>query len=143
MKRIKLLHVIFVLAISQLIVSSCKELVIKEIDITYQVTATTLERDLTIYYANDLNGEDVVNDTVTLLWEKTYTVESDTANQRKYDLSVYCWEAWPDPISQTVTVRIIEDGEVVVEKFTGGSASIGYNDTHIFATLPSKIRYED
>jgi hypothetical protein len=142
MKKLKFAHVFVSLLLIQILISGCKESVIREIEITYQVTATSLDRPLTIYYANDLNGEDVVNDTTTLLWEKTYVMKSDTTLERLFDLYVYSWEAWPDAVSQVVTTRIIEHGNIVAEKSSGGTAGIGYSDTYIYVYLPSKNRYE-
>ena len=114
----------------------------KEIDITYQVEALTTDRDFTVYYANDINGEDVVHDTATLLWQKTYTMKSDTSLQREFYIEVYCGED-ANNISQTITTRIIEDGVIVAELSTGGTSFIDANKTFIYAYLPSINRWED
>ena len=140
MKSKNFLILLCILGITMLFASSCTSWVPKEIEITYQVTATNLDRDLEIYYANEYNGKDVIHDTATLFWEKTYTVVSDTVNQRWYELYVFCDES--DPVTtQLITVRIIEDGVIVAERSTGGTAYIGFGETIIDALLPSENRF--
>lgn len=136
MKKIYL----FTLALS-LIFVSCRKSQIVDVTIRYEVEAMSSIRDYSVYFSNEINGEDVVRNANNFLFTKKIYVPSDES-PKDYFLSVECLEDRLSNSQQQITTRIYEDGILIVERFTGGTSDITENRTEISAFLPTGIKYD-
>ena len=130
---------IAILALSLALVS-CKKMQIAEVTIRYEVEATSNIRDYSVYFSNEIDGEDVKRNVNSFLFVKEIFVLSNE-QPKDYFLSVECLEDLVGNTQQQITTRIYEDGILITERFTGGSSDITEGRTGISAYLPTGIKY--
>lgn len=132
-------NILIALALSLALIS-CKKEQIAEVTIRYEVEASSTIRDYSVYFSNELNGEDVKRNVKNFLFIKEIFVLSDEL-PKDYFLSVECLEDLVGNTQQQITTRIYEDDVLIIERFTGGSSDITEGRTEISAYLPTGIKY--
>ena len=137
MKKITLLLTALIL-----ILSSCTKERIADVIIRYEVEASNPNRAFSMYYANTTFGEDVERDITSTFFFHEFSIPSDDIAQ-EYFMSVVCPEDLITNAQQLITTRIYEDGNLIVERYTGGSSDIIEDRTYISAMLPTGIVTEE
>jgi hypothetical protein len=123
-----------------LVLVSCKKMQIAEVTIRYEVEAISSIRDYSVYFSNEIDGEDVKRNVNSFLFIKEIFVLSNE-QPKDYFLSVECLEDLVGNTQQQITTRIYEDNVLIIERFTGGSSDIMEGRTEISAYLPTGIKY--
>ena len=131
------------LALSMLLVgtmlTSCTFQEVADVTITYEVVAETAERPFTVWYTNEMGGENVERNIAETVYKTSFAIPSDQIKSY-YDLDVTCWALY-EPVYQKLTLTIYEEGKVVARKETGGTSDIYL--TSVRAELPTQIVYKD
>jgi len=138
----RLIAIGLIAIIIPVITVSCKKKEVADVTIKYEITATTSVRPYTIYYSNLTDAFDVEQNYSNVSFTQSFEIPSNS-EIKTYSLEASCPESYPNSVSQVLHLKIYEDDELIVDKRIGGSAYISYDDTHISADLPTRIKYKD